>query len=105
MGHHEQGDPLPIQFLEDLDHLATRGPVQIAGWFVRQDNGGFHYGCPGNGNPLTLAAGKLIRPVMGPVSDAECIQCLDDTFFAFSLIDTGQNERQFNVTLSSKPLN
>src|SRR5512143_1647567 len=55
-----------VQSNKEFHDLAAGLGVEIAGGFVRKDDRRIVYERPGNGNPLLLAAGELIRMVVFP---------------------------------------
>ena len=72
-------------------------PVQVAGGFVRGDEGGVGDQGPGDGHPLLLAAGELGRVVVLAVAQAHQFQ---DQFHVFPALPAGQlgeEQGQFHV--------
>ena len=47
-----------MQMFENLDHLKAGGRIEIAGWFIGQDQGRLHNRSTRDRNALTLAAGE-----------------------------------------------
>ena len=58
---------LPVQLVEQAEHVGGRGRVQVAGRLVGQDQRRVADQGPGHRHPLLLAAGQLARPVLDPV--------------------------------------
>ena len=56
--------PLAVQVGKELQDLGRGGGIEIAGGFVRQDHRGIVDQGPGDGGPLHLAAGDLVRFVV-----------------------------------------
>lgn len=97
MGHHKKGNGLAVQFLKDIDHLIARSPIQVAGGFIGKNNGWLHDSGTGDGNPLPLTAGKLFRPVPGPVDYTERLHGFPDAPASFLSINTCQDKGQLDV--------
>ena len=71
MGHDHHRAALSIQFAEDGHDLVAGLAIQISGWFVSQDNGGFIDKGTGDGDTLTLTTRKLIWFVVHSVAFAK----------------------------------
>ena len=72
---HDQGDLfLLIELREDVHDLRARLGVQVSGRLVRQDQGGIVQQRPGDGDPLLLAAGKLVGLVVRPALQPDRVQ-------------------------------
>ena len=59
MGDEDHRVPLPVELLEETQHLPAGAGVQGAGGLIGQDHRGVPRQSPGNGDPLLLAAGEL----------------------------------------------
>jgi len=62
MRHQDDGDAgTCVKLLEQFHDLGLRLLVQIAGWFIRQEDFGFIQQGAGYYQPLLLAGGELAR--------------------------------------------
>ena len=61
MGDHDNGLSLTVQFFQQIHDFICGCRVQVAGWFICQENRRFIDNCPGYGNPFLFPAGKLVR--------------------------------------------
>ena len=59
MGDEDHRVPLPVELLQEAQHLPAGVGVQGAGGLVGQDDRGVSRQGPGDGHPLLLAAGQL----------------------------------------------
>ena len=62
----QHGGSLPVELLEDLQHVPTSLGVQRASGFVGHDNGRMGGDGPGDGHPLLLATGHLAGMMVSP---------------------------------------
>ncbi len=77
---------LLLQTAQQFYHLALHGAIQCRRWFVEQDQLGLEHQCPGNRDPLPLAAGELVRvAVAGLRIQADFFQRLNHHLFALGL--------------------
>ena len=61
MGHKQVGDPhLILNLLQQVDDLGLDGHIQGRDRLVTDNESGIQGHGPGNGDPLPLAAGKLM---------------------------------------------
>ena len=67
VGNDKDGHALFLEGFDGLDDFIPGGAIQVAGGFVGKDDGRVHDDGPGDGYPLALSAGELIRPVSGSV--------------------------------------
>ena len=67
---------LPVDPHEVLHHLPGGDGVQGRHRLIRQDDAGVLGQGPGQGHPLLLPAGELVRPHIGLVQDAHLFQAL-----------------------------
>jgi hypothetical protein len=74
--------PLAIECFEQVDHLFAGVAVEVAGRLVGQNQRRLHDGGAGDGDALALAAGKLVRLVVGAVFQAEILERLGDAALA-----------------------
>ena len=56
---------------DEIDDHGAGGGVEIAGGFVGEKDGGLVDQGAGEGGPLELASGKLMRPVMGAIAQTD----------------------------------
>src|SRR5580704_14007381 len=71
VGDDHDGRSVPVQLAEQVQEGGAGGGVQVAGRLVRHDQGGPADQGPGDGGPLLLAAGQLVRPVPGAVAEPD----------------------------------
>src|SRR5580692_10006654 len=71
VGDDHDGRSVPVQLAEQVQESGAGGGVQVAGRLVRHDQGGPADQGPGDGGPLLLAAGQLVRPVPGSVTEPD----------------------------------
>jgi hypothetical protein len=61
MGNGEDGEfPFVPKFLENFEDFLFGQGIEIAGWFIQQEKGGFMLEGPGQGDATLLSAGKFI---------------------------------------------
>ena len=84
VGDDDHGGLLIRQVADDSKDLAGQLGVQCGGGFVEAENIRVHGQCPGDGYPLLLAAGELVRVVVCPVSQPHLLQKLPA--FRFNLL-------------------
>jgi hypothetical protein len=61
MGDGEDGKfPFVPKFLENFEDFLFGQGIEIAGWFIQQEKGGFMLEGPGQGDATLLPAGKFI---------------------------------------------
>ena len=105
MGNQNYGGPLPVQLLEEGEHLQARPGVQRACGFVRHDNGGIRGNGPRNRHPLLLAAGHLGGPVLHPFSKPHPLQSGQGHLPAVIRRDPLVDQRQLHIFQHSQVLN
>ena len=76
MSDDDHGGFLLRQTADDLQHLTGQFRVQRRGRLVKAENIRVERQCPGDGHPLLLTAGKLMRIVPGTVRKAHLVQQL-----------------------------
>ena len=74
MRHHDHGHAFFGQCLHDIEDLPDHFRVQRRGRFIEQHYLGIHGQCPGDGDPLLLSAGQLVRIDRGLVKNADFSQ-------------------------------
>ena len=104
MGHHDQGKPLLLaRPLKDGHDFPARPAIEITGRLVGQEDGRAADHRAGNGHPLPLAAGKLIRPMPGPLGKPE----LSEQGFAAAVAlpggDPGEQKGELHVVPGGEP--
>src|SRR6266568_1337370 len=97
MSDQDDGVPTGMQFMENRHHLLAAFTIQGTGRLVCQDNVAAVHQCPGNTDPLLLAAGKLVGTVIAPVRKAETTQKRSRPVLSFMLVDPGIDGRYFGV--------
>ena len=84
MGDHDDGGAGGVEVPEQLEDFVCSFSVQIAGGFIGQDDGGFVEEGAGDGDALLLAAGELVRHLVGFGSHAHGLQ-----YFRYAGVDEG----------------
>ena len=74
MGYHYKGYPLVVQLVEEFQHFSRGIRVQCPGGLVRQKQTWMIDDGSGDGNPLLLAAGKLVWTIVHTLTQADAIQ-------------------------------
>ena len=72
--------PRPVQSVKQLQHAVRRGRIQSCGRLIRQNHARFCHNRPCDRHPLLLSAGKLVRPVVRPIRQANPLQNRQCTF-------------------------
>jgi hypothetical protein len=70
----ENGTTLTWEFLKELADRIGRGPVQIAGRLVGENQLGLGDQCASNGNPLSLSTTEFGRTVVHTLTEAKAFQ-------------------------------
>ena len=104
MGDEDDGAALPVELLEELQHLLARPGVQRAGGLIRHDDRGMGGDGPGDGDPLLLAAGHLGGIVPAPVGQAHPLQRLQRQLLPVDGIDAPVDEGQLHILLHGEGL-
>ena len=99
VGDHDDGHALVVELLEHAHDLDAGAAVEIAGRLVGEQQGGLVGERAGDGDALLLAAGKLVRLVVGAVGQADRVQRLQGPL---ALARSGQalagvEHRQFDI--------
>ena len=63
VGHHDNGGPVLIDFLEKIEHLPGHQRIKVAGWLIGKEKSRFSRQGTCDRHTLLLAAGKLRRQV------------------------------------------
>ncbi len=74
-----------------------RGNVQVAGWFVGEQDGGFVSEGAGDGHALLFAAGEFAGEVICAGGEAERAEEVHGAFFGMRLGFAGDHLRQHDV--------
>jgi hypothetical protein len=82
--HHDNGSALFVQFGQQSHHLRTVLGIQVTGRLIGKNQLRVRYHSAGNGHTLLLSAGKLLREVLGPVTDIHPFQNIIHHAFALS---------------------
>src|SRR5512147_2564900 len=64
VGHHDNGDALLVELMQDAHDLLARAAVEVAGGLIRDDHDRIVDEGTRNRNPLLLPARELVRLVM-----------------------------------------
>ena len=96
VGHHDDGGAFLVEFLQQVhDFLAILG-VEVTCRFIGEyELWTCHHGA-GNGHPLLLTAGKLLREMLGAVADVHALHHLCHASLAL---------RRRNVKITQRPCN
>jgi hypothetical protein len=82
---------------DEIDDHGAGGGVEIAGGFVGEKDGGLVDQGAGEGGPLELASGKLMRPVMRAIAQADGGEKFTGTGMGRGVHPTGEEEGKENV--------
>ena len=83
--------------LEQADHRRCRIVVEVACWLIRQDQLRAVRQRAGNGNPLSLASGKLEGPMADPVGQSNLLQQFVRAPTPFGPGNAREGEREFEI--------
>ena len=83
--------------LEQADHRRRRIVVEVARWLVRQDQLRAVRQRTSNGNPLSLASGKLKGSMADPVGQSNLLEEFDGAPAPFEPANAREGEREFEV--------
>src|SRR5436190_1830052 len=72
--HHDDGNTLAVELLEYTHHFHAGASIEIAGRLVRQQYRGIVDQCAGNGDPLLLTPGQLVRIVIRAIRETNNLQ-------------------------------
>ena len=82
---------------DQIDNHGAGGGVEIAGGFVGEKDGWLVDQGAGEGGPLELASGKLMRPVMRAIAQADGGEKFTGTGMGRGVHPTGEEEGKENV--------
>ena len=85
------------QLFEDADDVAAGLLVEVAGRLVGQDQRRVVDERAGDGHALALAAGELVRAMLGAVVEADAIERFERARAALVAVDAGVEQRQLDV--------
>ena len=91
-----------VQVLEKRHDFFTGFRIEIARRFVGQNDGGIVYQSPRDRDALALAAGKLVRLMVQPITEPHLPQHVRGALTARFRIDAGVNERQLHDCASCR---
>ena len=97
MGDEYNGVARAVQAVEQSECLACGRGVKASGRFVRQHNGRAGDDRARDRNTLLLSAGKLIRPMLQPVGQADAAERRFGAFQPFRTRHALQSERQRDI--------
>ena len=97
VGDHDDGGAGGIEVAEEVHDVEAVLAVEVAGWFVAEDE--LRVGDHGasHGDALLLSAGELLWVVGGAVDDVHPLQHFVDLRFAFRFAEADVAQRQFHV--------
>ena len=87
---------------DEIDDHGAGGGVEIAGGFVGEKDRGLVDQGTGEGGALKLASGKLMRPVMGAVAEADRGEELAGAASSRGVYTSGDEEGEENVCLDGQ---
>ena len=99
VGYHDDGCSLGVQFLQQVHHLFAILGVEVAGRLVGEDQLRSGHDGAGDGHPLLLTAGELLREVLGAVADGHALHDFRDLLLALGSGDVEIPQRQFDVLI------
>ena len=97
MGDEDNRATFLMEALENLHDFFRRFRVEVACRLVRDDNMQIVDQRPRNRDTLPLAAGKLVRLMLGSVAESYRIKDFFRLFLAFPAPDAGINQRKRNI--------
>ncbi|MCY1410087.1 hypothetical protein D9M71_254500 [compost metagenome] len=97
VGDQDQRVALGGQLVEQRHHLLAAAAVQRAGRFVGEDDAAAVHQRAGDGNPLLLAAGKLVRAIVQAFAEPQALQQFSGAHGAFFGRPAGVEGRHFDV--------
>jgi len=74
MSHHDDGAPAVGQAPQERQDFLGVGRIEVAGWFIAQDQVRLPYEGAGDGDPLHFAARHLFWKMVGPLDQAHPFQ-------------------------------
>lgn len=83
--HHHDGGSLLVQLAEQLHHLHTILGIEVTRRLIGKDDARFAYHGTGDGNPLLLTARKLMRIMLGTMTQLHLSQNFEHTLLALRL--------------------
>ena len=89
--------PRPVQSVKQLQHTVCRGRIQSCGRLIRQNHARFCHDRPCDCHPLLLSAGKLVRPVIRPIGQANALQNRQCAFAPLMPRNALQHQRQRDI--------
>src|SRR6266852_2437218 len=95
----EERQAVGVHLFEELQDLAARSHVQVAGRLVGQDNLRPHDDGARDRHALPLAARELLGGVQGALGQADAVQRLRRAAGALARLDAGEKHRQLHVAL------
>ena len=97
VGDDHQRGPRLVHAVEEVEDLAAGGGVEVAGGLVGQEQARLHDRGAGQGHPLALAAGELVRPVVDAVREAHRRQRGLDPLPPLAARQAGEDHGQLHV--------
>lgn len=81
VGHHDNSGSLLVQLGNRFMTSCPVFRIEVSGRLVSKDQLGPCHDGTGNGNPLLLSPGKLLREVLNPVTNVHPVENRRDQFF------------------------
>ncbi len=95
--HHDDRAALAVEILEQVKYFTRRRRVQVASRLIGQDKLRVIDKTAGDGHALLLAAGKLRRPVVEPLRQADHFRQLQAPFPSLAIDAVAIIQRHLNV--------
>ena len=103
VGDEHHGVALIVHLLQHSQHFAAGVAVQCAGRLVGQNDRRVPHQCPGDGNTLLLAAGKLVGAVPELIAQTHLLQHLFGPGVALGAADARIHQRHLHVLHQVEP--
>src|SRR6266536_1942389 len=94
---HEDDGFLPRQVFEDVDDLRARLLIEVAGRLVSEHQRRIVDEGPRDCDALPLAAGKLVRPMLGSIAEADALECRHCALATLATREARVKQRQLDV--------
>src|SRR6266545_4248079 len=102
VGHHANGGPALVQFLEQLHHCFAIARIKIARWLVCQQNGRPARERPGDGHALLLTPGELTWQVFCAMRHPYALQSSGDKRLALTGAHSAISQWQLDILKDSE---
>ena len=91
-----------VQLVKQCHNLVARLRIQVPGGFIRKEHRRMSRHRPGNGHPLLLAAGQLIRAVVPPSVELHPFQRRSGPFSSLPCRHALVNHRELHILLGAQ---